>query len=285
MNQKSLHTFLKAWLDRVLGKPLIFTITFDTDFVAGNLVDGVIGASTLAQVPFDTDHDTTLQKLAEEIQTTAEIFKATVTGARELTCVGAVNGSDITPRTITVSGGATQAVATFADTQTPVFVISYLEQQNKGTKGAVGQTGKFYPYATYDLLSDQQVGHYQDEGPADDQGLWNYGGWHRVPIRIQYFGKYALEELGRARQSLVRPSIRYLFQANDIAVHEKGSVQNISTMLETIWEERAAWDLALGITDTVQDDVGLIERIKVTGTMAGGQEDATVGPFIVEAND
>jgi len=129
VNEEGMKQTLRSWLAGALGSPEIFTIDFDVDFVTGNLIDGNVGG-VLATVPFAVDQATTLAALAKEIQKKAAIFKARVTGARQITCKVNGNGLSIAAPTLVVTGGAAQAEATFETTQEPVSVLVIFEDEN-----------------------------------------------------------------------------------------------------------------------------------------------------------
>lgn len=99
----------------------VFTITFDIDFVALNVINGTVAGSAIAPVTFAVDHATTLAALAAAIQLLENVATAAVTGAREITVTGATGGEDLssTGTNFTVTLGASQAVDTIANVTGP----------------------------------------------------------------------------------------------------------------------------------------------------------------------
>lgn len=92
----------------------VFTIDFDVDFVTGNTINGTVGGSAIAAVPFNTDQATTIQDLADAIALLTDIVaSAVVTGQNQITVTGAVEGQDVSSDTdFTVTGGLTIPVDT-----------------------------------------------------------------------------------------------------------------------------------------------------------------------------
>ena len=59
-------------------------------------------------------------------------------------------------------------------------------------------------------------------------------------------------------------------KANDIAIVSAESVQDISALLDnTVWETRASVDITIRFTNTVSDDVGYIDTVKIDGKTSG----------------
>ncbi|APH57398.1 Phage-related protein [Granulibacter bethesdensis] len=89
-------------------------------------------------------------------------------------------------------------------------------------------------------------------------------------LEIQVFGPSALNTLDTLRQRLGFPTTQDNAFLHGIAVLSCGPVLNISALLETTWEERAAMELTLGHVMRGADAVGLIEKVQATGTLPGG---------------
>jgi len=108
----------QVWV-RFDSNPEIFTVTFDIDFVASNVINGLVGEETIAPVTFSVDHTTTLTALAAAIQALTGVATATVTGAREITVTGA-GILDLSPTTnFTVTLGVSQPADTVANVTGP----------------------------------------------------------------------------------------------------------------------------------------------------------------------
>lgn len=89
------------------------TVVFDADFVTSNVIDGTINGVAITQVPFNTDHDTTIGDLVTEILTNADVTSATLTDvAGDNRTIRIITKGQACVTTFTVTLGATQAVAT-----------------------------------------------------------------------------------------------------------------------------------------------------------------------------
>ncbi len=106
-----------------VSKPLIrsiWTVTektelvFDSDFVTSNTIDMEVNGVPITQVPFNTDHDTTIEDLRAEIESSTYVLTAvlTDTGGDNRTIQITPVGMDRNILTaILVDGGATQSGA------------------------------------------------------------------------------------------------------------------------------------------------------------------------------
>jgi hypothetical protein len=91
-------------------------VIFSADFVTGNTIDGEINGTAIASVPFNTDQATTAADLATAIQALSDVSTAVVDGAdatnRTILITGA-SGTAIRPENFVVTGGASQATASY----------------------------------------------------------------------------------------------------------------------------------------------------------------------------
>lgn len=63
--------------------------------------------------------------------------------------------------------------------------------------------------------------------------------------------------------SLTRPSVREDLGRAGIAIQELGKPQNMTTLEESQYEERAGFELSLGMAQNIKDDPGTIEQINL----------------------
>lgn len=107
-------------------------ITLDADLVTDNDVDITVNGVALATIPFNTDHDTTMDDIATALAALAEVNTAVVSGAtnRVLT-VTAEQGEVVVVDSFVVTNGASQATATIVNgTQDSLYGVA-LRIQNK----------------------------------------------------------------------------------------------------------------------------------------------------------
>lgn len=97
-------------------EPEVFTVTWDGDFVVGNLVSANVGGvSVESLLHFDTDQATTIANVAAAIALLSNVATAVVTGAREITITGAEDSVALAATSaFGVSLGASQASDTIA---------------------------------------------------------------------------------------------------------------------------------------------------------------------------
>lgn len=117
-----------------LSKPLIETVVssgitigygqnslnFIGEFVAGNTFDLTINGVAIVQVPFATDHETTMRNIATSITnhaaTTAYVVKSGQAPASKILIEGVTAGLALTYTALTIAGGATRPAASFEPT-------------------------------------------------------------------------------------------------------------------------------------------------------------------------
>ena len=91
---------------------LVQVLEFDADFVTSNAIDGKIAGTDITQVPFNSDHATTIGDLATEIQSNALITTAVADAAeRTVTVTSLTAGSPGVLSDFEVTGGASQPTA------------------------------------------------------------------------------------------------------------------------------------------------------------------------------
>lgn len=86
------------------------TLEFDADFVTGNKINMDVDGMPIAEVSFDSDHDTTMIALAAAIQAMDAVLTAEVTAPREITITAEYEGAELTISGIIVTEGASQPV-------------------------------------------------------------------------------------------------------------------------------------------------------------------------------
>lgn len=89
-----------------------YTITFDADFVTGNLIDLKVNNISMTQVPFNTDQATTMQDLIDQIKTDFSFIVHVKLTGRKLTFIHRIDNTAVTITNVVVTGGATQPVGT-----------------------------------------------------------------------------------------------------------------------------------------------------------------------------
>ena len=288
MDEALIKSTLYDWLKRELGVRQQFTITFDIDFVTGNTCnatftddeESVPVVETMPAVDFAGTQADTMQALAAAIQSLDHIFKASVTAARQITCISQIPGVPIAVSTFQTTGGLTQPAITIVETVEAEEVTVIFSDQNSPRPPD-------YPYAVIRLNNAGQIG-YDEMRALDQNGIATIGGQRRATVYIDYFGPQPFENLMKASNSLEKETNVDFFYAAGIAYLTKNDVQNLTAMLETKYEERASFDFYIGYAENFEDDVGLIESAELTGSITSDGSDldvdsVTVGPILIES--
>lgn len=274
MIEANLKATLYQWLSKAMGAQKIVTITFNADLITGNVINGSFGGDAIEAVTFSGNHADTLLALAASIQKTDAIFKATITGARQITVVGNLNGDDFVVVGPTVTGGASQATAVVVETQEAEEVRVVFSDQ--------AQPRLDYPYATIRLDSIQRNGWDEIRSIDPVTNIATIGGQRSATVSIQYFGLNPMEQISKAYNSLEKITVLDALSAGGIAIIQKNPIQNLTAMLETIFENRATFDFFIGYAENVEDDLGVIESAELSGEIQGNKTVVDVGPLTIE---
>ena len=273
MNESEIKLTLFNWLSKALGTRHAFTITFDRDFVPSNSICGSFDGQSIISVVFTTDQLTTMRLLARAIQGTGKVWEVDITDTRKFTCYGYTPGVDVTILGPTVTGGSVQPVATVTTITHASLIPVYWEFQSAPRPGV-------YPYATLRLDSMRKIG--WDEvriSETDPYTLMTPVGGQRVmTVMCNFFGQYPMQLAQQAFTSLGLETVKNYFSTRDLSILDRLAVTNISSPLETEFDLRASFDFYVGFADNQLDDIGIIERTVIDGTV---NETRSVPPFIV----
>lgn len=105
---------IKIVLNTVNVGTITSIINFDIDFVSLNSIIATVNGVALGAVTFNTDQATTIGDLATQIATAAGVTSATVTGVKQITVVFTSAGNNTVNSVITTLG-ASQPVATISE--------------------------------------------------------------------------------------------------------------------------------------------------------------------------
>ena len=257
-----------GWLSKAMGEVHIFKILFDADFVPGNLIDGSFDLEPIEQVPFALDQSTSLANLAKAIQLTGSIFACTVTGARELTCVGALKGHQIVIQGPTVSGGDSQPLSEIVQVQAPLRV-TVIEGDQTAPRPQK-------PYAYFRLGVERSLGLRDEWRGWTEEGFSALAGQRIVTVQVQVLGNGALQYLRDARRELNFEAVREDLAQFGLAFLESEPLQNLTEFLETISEERAAMDFRFGHAENYLEDLYPIEHVEIEANAQGYTDEKVI---------
>lgn len=121
------------------------------------------------------------------------------------------------------------------------------------------------PYASILLGSEQMLGGADEQvQKIDDNGDAPIHGQRLRTIHVQILGPNANALAAQLRLSLGKSTTQQAFAGlHDLAIVRTSPVINLTGLLETEYEERAAFDITIAYTLTAEDYVGIIERVEI----------------------
>lgn len=107
---------------------------------------------------------------------------------------------------------------------------------------------------------------------------FNYGIQMEMTVSIQVFGNSkipsprALQLSLDLNSSLIRQSILDKLKKSGVSIQGRGRVKNLTALEESEYEERAGFDIEMGLVQNISDQPGTIEKINLeVETPAGTQ--------------
>lgn len=91
-----------------------------------------------------------------------------------------------------------------------------------------------------------------------------------ITLSVKSYGNNDLNLLERLQNSLGKPTVLARLRAVGLAIVSEGPIQDISTRLQTGYEERSNMDVIMAFASSVEDKVGYINDVELTGGVEGG---------------
>lgn len=122
------------------------TLVFSADLIASNVTNGTVNGEAIDAVTFATDHLTTMEAIADEIEALDPALTATVGGANNRTITITSDGSiPVVAASFAVTLGDTQATVTIADNAIETFIgIARLDHTREQSYLVTGSGGSKY---------------------------------------------------------------------------------------------------------------------------------------------
>ena len=120
------------------------------------------------------------------------------------------------------------------------------------------------PYATIRFDTQNSYGIRDEQKQVNDEGIVEIRGHRSLTVDINMYGSGSIQKMEDLKSSLSKETV--LSNLNDkygIAILDKGAIQNLSTLMETKYEERAQMDVLIGYATSIEDEVGIIERVEI----------------------
>jgi hypothetical protein len=115
----------------------------------------------------------------------------------------------------------------------------------------------------------------------DADGIAAFAGQRGATVSVHYFGDNPMGPIMQAYSSLEKQTVLDQLYASGIAVQSKEPIQNVSAALETRFDPHATFDFYIGMSENNLDDVGVIEKVQLTGEVDEGIEKVIIGPKII----
>jgi hypothetical protein len=161
-------------------------------------------------------------------------------------------------------------------------LIAWLEVAVGGGKAIWADQGgsqPLMPYATAKIMATKSIADrperirsFEPTAPAGLEVQETIVERSIVTVTCQVFSAVttgagtAREYLREAKKSLFLPTQRAALAAAGLAVVDAGDTQDLSALLETTWQSRAAMDVRFSIVDTASEGTGYIAGANLSGS-------------------
>ena len=121
------------------------------------------------------------------------------------------------------------------------------------------------------------------EGSPDAGGDSTIVGNREMIAEVQAYGSGARQQLENCRDALSKETVRGTLADSSCCVVEATDVQNLSTVLNSSYEERALLEVRFRTWSEMVDQIGWIEHVRGDGTVVGPDSSAAwTGPLSVD---
>lgn len=150
------------------------------------------------------------------------------------------------------------------------------------------------PYGTIKIVSGPKVlgtDEVRVSDAGDDINEFYMSGQRRVLCSFNIYSSLdatkgidspgALQLMSNFRDNIERMTVISDLNAQGVSINDRGEVQNLTALLEDVWQERSQLDLTFGYGSNVGDSPGVIEKVGIGGTVTGtvDPDGHVVGPF------
>ncbi len=132
------------------------------------------------------------------------------------------------------------------------------------------------PFITLKLLSGPSPKpsfdnlRFEGDKPAPALDLWSSGGQRQGVVSIQAFGLGSEDELASIQNFLdTFDGIQFFKNDGDIAIVSKGTILDISALVEVGFERRHVLDITFNHSSNVTSEAGAIEKTSISGKLKG----------------
>lgn len=122
------------------------------------------------------------------------------------------------------------------------------------------------PYCSMRILSQVPISHeeYSSADNGDNIDVTSKVSY-RTLVSFKFYNGAAMDKAIKARQGFTRESIIDILSVNDIGVLQRKSIRNETTNLESVFEDRAGFDVNFNYIMEDTDTVGSIDEVEASG--------------------
>lgn len=121
------------------------------------------------------------------------------------------------------------------------------------------------PYLLLKIDSFVQIGE-DCISPPNNEGECTISGSREFTLSINAYGDEGFAGLLLLRDSLQKPSVQMALNADGLVFVDHHGVKDLTTLLNTSFEQRAQMDVLFRVGNLIVDTVGYIETVEITGT-------------------
>jgi hypothetical protein len=238
-------------------------ITFDTGSITGGYIEVNVGG-TIVNTPFDSDKETTLTNLCEDI-------------LAQVDNVGEV--------IMYYTSGKIKIISCNNVSLTLVINNQFLGDIEFGIENAVSviwmnENGPRpeLPYISLNISTYDKAGNVSDIFPANDAGLLNSHQLIEFTLEVQSYGEESYQIVSDLYQSIDRTTVRQdLYETDNIVFFDDiGGVRDMSTLIGTHEEKRALLELRGRTSQLFTDKIGVIGTVNMELTATGIKQDISM---------
>lgn len=119
-------------------------------------------------------------------------------------------------------------------------------------------------YISLNITTFNQVGRDYIPRPTDNLGNVLLKGDREFTLNIQAYGEQPFQTLENLRTSLQKQSVINYLHSQGLAYFGQESIIDITTLLDSRFEQRASMDVYFRIAQTLEDELGVITTIEIT---------------------
>lgn len=132
------------------------------------------------------------------------------------------------------------------------------------------------PYITYQINSRTIIGS-DDYGLVDGGGLMPIKGTREGTILVNFFGENAREYADNLVNNIRKITSHYLMRRLNLIIFNNTAVRDMTSLRDSAsFEGMANVDLSFRYTANYSDDVGMIEKVSVNGTIDNVKTNYTI---------